>query len=303
VTLTVRNVPADELRPKIAQMLAAFTAAKRAIKRTDGLEFVGLRKLECTYNAEHDEYHPHFHVHVKGEAAARALVKRWQEQFPNETDQRAQDIKAVDGGEESLRELFKYFTKLVAKRRFMPAKALDVIFRAMRGRRVYQPVGFTVATDDDDEGELAPDKGTPATSRPGEDVRWEWSQEASDWVDTDTGECLTGYEPAQKFRELVESVKRRDDLPPVRSIAPEESNGDVKKLRAHMAKKMDAHAYARAPMVPKVVSRQLQKIFALNAERADAMAAQLATAGAEQLDLSRELAPTARESMGRRDMM
>jgi hypothetical protein len=301
VTLTVRNVPAAELRDTIATMLAGFTAAKRAIKRTDGLEFVGLRKLECTYNALTDEYHPHFHVHVRGQAAARALVRRWLDYFPDVTDAQAQDCRPVDGTDDSLREIFKYFTKLVAKRKLMPAKALDVIFRAMRGRRVYQPVGFTVANDDDDEGDLELDKGTPAISRPGEELRWEWSQQASDWVDADTGECLTGYEPAEKLRELL-TIKR--DLPPVRGIPSESSNADVRELRAAMTKKLEHAARQRAPLAPaKVLSKQLQKIFALSRERADTMAAQLDTGGDTQISFARELGVSVREFTREREFM
>jgi hypothetical protein len=134
-------------RPTIARMLAGFTAAKRAIKRTDGLEFAGLRKARMHIQRADRRVPSAFSLSRQRASAARALVKRWLEYFPEVTDARAQNIRPVDGDDSSLRELFKYFTKLVANRKLMPAKALDVIFRAMRGRRVYQPVGFTVATD------------------------------------------------------------------------------------------------------------------------------------------------------------
>lgn len=40
--------------------------------------------------------------------------------------------------------------------------------------------------------------GTDSTTTPmrrGEKVAWDWVQQAHDWVDHDTGEALSGYEP------------------------------------------------------------------------------------------------------------
>ncbi len=145
VTLTIPNVGAAELPGAIEGMHRAFTAAKRAIKRTDRITFRALRKLECTHNQVRGDFHPHFHVIVDGEAGARALVRRWLEAYP-EAVAAAQDVRPCGAG--SAKELFKYFTKLVTKvqtkggaviSRVTPPEALDVIFRAMRGRRVGAP--------------------------------------------------------------------------------------------------------------------------------------------------------------------
>jgi len=100
-------------------------------------------------------------------------------------------------------EMFKYFTKLVAKkaegtapRSFAPAAALDVVFRAMKGRRVYQPMGFRVAKDNLNESEEIGAVGdTPSPVRHGEAIIWEWRQNLHDWIDFETGEALSGYEP------------------------------------------------------------------------------------------------------------
>jgi hypothetical protein len=61
------------------------------------------------------------------------------------------------------------------------------------------------ASPDDDDSALVPLEGTDATVRHTERVNWEWSQSATDWVDLETGLCLTGYEPERTFRQLVES--------------------------------------------------------------------------------------------------
>jgi hypothetical protein len=124
-------------------------------------------------------------------------------------------------------------------------------------------------------------------TRPGDDIRWEWSQPANDWVDVDTGECLTGYEPSDHFKTLVSSLTAtRADLPAVRSIAPESGTDDVNFLRELMAKRLDAHIRERAPFAPpEVISKQLQKIFALRPDQARTIAAEITGTGPSQLDL------------------
>ena len=206
VTLTVRNVPKEELPATLDGMIKAFQGAKLAMRRTDRVKLVALRKLECTHNERTREFHPHFHVIVSGEAAARLLVLRWLEAYPDSADVKGQDIRPCDTA--TVREVFKYFTKLVAHTRMVDPKALDVIFQSMKGHRVYQPVGFTVsaALPDDDEATLIPIESTDATIRAAESVKWEWLQGAADWVDLETGLCLTGYTPDDAFRELVEGM-------------------------------------------------------------------------------------------------
>ena len=148
VTLTIPNVPAGLLPNTLHALLRAFPRIARGIRRTDRLPFKALRKLEVTYNRFTDTYHPHFHLVVEGRAAADALLRRWLASFPEASEQ-AQDIRPCD--EVGLRELFKYFTKLTTRvsadgdRQAIPLEALDTIFQAMRGRRVYQPMGFRVA--------------------------------------------------------------------------------------------------------------------------------------------------------------
>lgn len=222
VTLTAPNVAGAQLDAEVDRYLADFTAAKRAIKRTDGIRFVALRKLECTYNPRRGDYHPHFHVVVDGEAAARALVARWLELRPDATAA-AQDARRCGDGD--LRELFKYFTKLVTRsdatedrpgKRVADVAALDTIFQAMRGHRVYQPVGFRLTTPNeaaaDEEASVGEDGHTAAPAGVS-GALWEWSQGAHDWVNPDTGECLTGYDPSDAMRQLVEDLGARLTTP------------------------------------------------------------------------------------------
>lgn len=240
VTLTLRNVKASALADTIRDMMRTFQAIKLQLKRSrtlvrhkhrtwkgapelggllEPVKLVALRKLECTYNAARDDYHPHYHVIVQTRAMADALRERWLEAMGERAEPEPQDVRACD--RDGLREVFKYFTKLMAKTRSkrgetgrsapVDPRALDTIFRAMKRQRVYQPVGFTVAKDDE-ETEIETDEGTPALTRVGESVLWEWSQDATDWVDRKTGDCLTGYEPALKFRDFVQRIGRAPPL-------------------------------------------------------------------------------------------
>ncbi len=195
VTLTVPNVAAHQLGETIDLMLRAIPQMSRAIKRTDGLKFRALRKLECTFNFRRGDYHPHVHLIVEGRAQAEALVGRWLELFP-EARRAAQDIRPCGPGE--AKELFKYFTKLATKAADgtslpIPVEALDIIFSAMRGRRVYQSVGFTLlaSPEQDEEAPLGLTGRTAAPSRIGESIEWNWSQLLADWFDPTTGELLT----------------------------------------------------------------------------------------------------------------
>ena len=212
VTLTLKNMPAPELPSTLNNMVKAFQAAKLAMRRTDQVKLVALRKLECTYNFRTAEYHPHFHVVVNGELAARLLVLRWLEQHPDTADSKGQDIRRCDN--DSVREMFKYFTKLVAKTRMVPPAALDVIFQSMKGHRVYQSVGFVITRKVPDESEelMAPVNATEAPVRRSECVTWDWCQRLADWVDFETGECLTGFEPEARLRHIVEGSEEAVSL-------------------------------------------------------------------------------------------
>lgn len=207
VTLTLPNVPGFALADTIGEMLEAFTSCKRAIKRTHGLQFRAIRKIEVTHNPDRNDFHPHLHVIVDGEIEARALVALWLDRVPGAVAA-AQDVRPVTDG--TLLEAFKYFTEVISKgtkRRVDPA-SLAVIFEAMQGRRVWQPVGFTIPSEDltDPEALTGLDAVNKASSRLSERVVWRWVQEYSDWVDWETGDTLTGYSPGDTWGALVEAV-------------------------------------------------------------------------------------------------
>ena len=96
-------------------------------------------------------------------------------------------------------ELFKYFTKIVTKQQIY-LKPLDVIFSAMRGMRVFQPMGIKKDVSEDIK-ELQSERYADLESR---EVEWTWLD--TDWIDRTTGETLTGYTPSETFQRLVNST-------------------------------------------------------------------------------------------------
>lgn len=213
VTLTMRNCVAADLEQRIEDMQSAFQSCYRGIRRTDKLEFVAVKKLECTYSVPRDDYHPHYHVIVDGRDVAECLVSRWLSWWGGLADRRAQHVAEADEG--SLLELFKYFTKLTTKsrdgrtRQIAPVEALDVIFCAMHRRHVWRPYGFRLSDYEEEliEGDEIKDlERSPAFKRVGEKAIWDWVQDLHDWVDKTTGEALSEYEPGERFSQFVESI-------------------------------------------------------------------------------------------------
>jgi len=200
VTLTLENCSGEALPGVLDGMLRAWQSSRSRLNRTLGLRLVALRKIECTSRRD-DDYHPHIHAVVQGRATAEALVDAWLKFAPKWTgrdaQRAAQDLKECDEG--ALLELFKYFTKLSTNGKRIPAARLDVIFQAMKGRRVFQPCGFTLSEADDLE-EIEVEGSTPAISQLDQDVLWWWDQLLADWVDEETGECLTGHSPPEDER-------------------------------------------------------------------------------------------------------
>lgn len=199
VTLTRPTVPAERLVAQWDKMSEAFTLIRKS-KVFRKNNWSGLRKVECTIRPN-EHYHLHYHILINSLDGAEYMVKRWLDLNP-ESDPKAQDIREVNGQKGYL-EIFKYFTKLIAKDyrcknvyRFIDYNRLDVIFRFMRGRRVFQPFGSLHSVqedfeDDELDGQMLEQANTI----------WKWMD--SDWYEVTTGESLTGYDPTAALVDLL----------------------------------------------------------------------------------------------------
>jgi len=194
VTLTVRNVTGNELGRAVSDMVSTFqkiagTLKKRA-QRGKGAKFVGVRKFECTANAGRDDYHPHFHIIVRGEANAHALRRAWLNANLGYARSVAQDVRKADVNKSI--ELFKYVSKLVVKieggsARGVYADMQNVIFESIRGIRTLQSFGFKLPTIHDGEVQ---DQGDSQINAGARDGLFLYDHSCANWGEIETGELL-----------------------------------------------------------------------------------------------------------------
>jgi hypothetical protein len=198
VTLTVPNIEGQRLKQTIEGMVKTFVTIKRSIERNEKTKVKGIRKIECTYNDTKDNYHPHFHLIIEGKENAEKIVSQWLKRYPKAT-RKAQDIKQAQEG--TMQELFKYFTKLVTKETFYP-KQMDIIFRAMKGKRVFQAFGIKKQVSEDiDNIEVQ------KTIHLGfENEIYVWDKYLMDWVSSD-GVIVADYTPGKKYLKYLDKLK------------------------------------------------------------------------------------------------
>lgn len=213
VTLTIPNVPGNLLFSSLNKMLKDFKKIVRKIQYQK-LSFVGLRKIECTFNPERNDYHPHCHCLVKGKKVAELLKQEWLKCYLNAEDY-LQDVRQADVG--SLMEFFKYFTKVISTksrknnkdgmkppveyRRKIYITALDVIFQAMYNRRTYQNYGFKAQNIDEMSEEII-----ELAENNNEINYFKWEKELHDWLNIASGEVLTGFEPSGALKRLLDDI-------------------------------------------------------------------------------------------------
>jgi hypothetical protein len=200
VTLTIPNVNKAELKPVIAGMIRTFQNIVKANRRA-GNALNGVRKLECTYNAVFDTYHPHFHMIIDGNENGNAFIAEWLKRYP------FADIKAQDNrpckGIEGLKELFKYTTKIVTKTgnsspHMIYVSALDTTFKAMYGVRTFQSFGNVKMVKEEIE-ELEADEYEDIEAV--EFIVWQWK--GNDWHSMIDNKPLTNYIPSKAMIELL----------------------------------------------------------------------------------------------------
>lgn len=224
VTLTLPNVLGYDLRETIEQMIKHLQTIqdyfkKRKQRGLQGWQLVGLRKLECTHNVITDLFHPHFHFIISGKEAANGLRAEWLRRVETATI-KAQDVRKAGKGSE--KELFKYFAKMVTKvdgKNATLTEPLDVIFQAMRGLRVFQPMGLKKEVSEEIE-EL---KAVEVVGIKPVEEKTLWGWFGIDWANYETGEALAGYIPSEQAEELNGNIFR--NVEELRAGKPKPLNG------------------------------------------------------------------------------
>ena len=148
LTLTIPNVPAIELRNTIKNMGKTIRKIQDNRRKAHLPLITGVRKLECTYSVDRDDYHPHYHFIIESEQIANEVIEAWLNFYPNANIKAQKTITATD-----CKELFKYFTKLTSKTgdkykngsklidEWCFPEAIDLIFQAISHLRIIQPMG------------------------------------------------------------------------------------------------------------------------------------------------------------------
>jgi Replication protein len=221
LTLTIPNVPGKELRITIKKMIATVRGIQEY--RRQKLKLPGInciRKLECTYNAEKNNYHPHFHFIIDGLTEANYLLEAWLEKYP-EADRRAQKI--VEAYNPA--ELFKYFTKLTSKTSTVVDKkgkiriaqeyhfpeALDTIFQAIERVRIIQPMGKIKLVQDDID-ELHAEEIDETVEQDAESNKfYVWN--GTNWYSPYTGVLLSSFEPNKNLRIFADKIRYLERIP------------------------------------------------------------------------------------------
>lgn len=229
ITLTRPNVKADQLKGEVKQyqVLWREISKSRTYRMFMKMGIIGIRKFECTYHATeflkngvpdpwYDTYHPHLHLLVSSREFAEFILNEWLRLNPD-SSRDAQNIRKVDGSNGYL-EIFKYFTKLIAKdntgRRFFDAIHMDVIFRAVHRRQVYFRIGTNAAwggkeIKEDETDEVAMIESDASSAF----YTWLESDEFYGYYDVDTGETLTELPKNGRLFEIItESEKKISDL-------------------------------------------------------------------------------------------
>jgi hypothetical protein len=214
ITLTVKNCTGDKLRQTIETMIKQFRQIQDLRRKQKKTPLKCIRKIECTYNPDTNEYHPHLHLILEGFRQGCELIYEWLKRNPTAVME-AQDIRQCY---EPI-ELFKYFAKLTSKsgkdtKHYKGSKlindewhypeALDLIFRSIEGIRIIQPMGGVKMVSDEIE-ELE--------TQEVENIQEEntiWIYRGSDWIDTSTAEMLTGYYPTEREHKYSQRIKYID---------------------------------------------------------------------------------------------
>jgi hypothetical protein len=201
-TLTIRSIPASRLPRLINKMNEGFQRIKdrhrKRGQRGNGVQFVGIKSLECNFNPEKKTYNPHFHIIFKTKEMADTFknewLKLWTERWAMSY---AQKTTRIYNSEKALIETVKYGSKIFTEpdlkkkaqnnsaNKILYVAALDTIFMAMKGHRIFERFGFNLP-------KKQKTKGVNLTIL--ENYKeWLFNIQKSDWENPESEELLTGY--------------------------------------------------------------------------------------------------------------
>lgn len=218
VTLTVKSVKVRSLKKVMRGMIRGFQLIhdrqRKRHERGKGIKLLGIKSLECNFNPEPKTYNPHYHLIVPDKETAELVINEWLKQWTKKwANRKAQNMRKVTSLETDLVETIKYGTKIFTdpegkkytkktkgnpKNGMIYVSAMDNIFAAMQGLRVFDRFGFNLPKSQKPDGASL----TVLT----EYDKWEFVPEQGNWINIETGRPLTDYMPGV---ELSEALKNR----------------------------------------------------------------------------------------------
>ena len=217
VTLTVKSCKECDLKflfdACYKAMRITLNRLKKRHQRGKGIKVMGIKSFECNFNPITKSYNPHFHLLVPSKEIAQLLMDEWLTTWkPKDgkwrkfyAGRKGQDMRPLKNLEDDLIETIKYGAKIfidpdMKKKKkastspLIYAYALDNIYAAMKSRRLFDRFGF----------DLPPQ---PIKENSEKTVRnpevWKYSVNDTDWINKDTGECLSGYSMPPELEYLI----------------------------------------------------------------------------------------------------
>ena len=219
VTLTIKAVQAKRLKPVISNMIEGLNRIigkyKKRKQRGNSSKWMGIKSLECNFNQLKRTYNPHFHLIVNSRETAEAVKREWLTVSKQGwTDEKAQCIIEVTDLRKTLIEVIKYSSKIFTEpdpknnkgqkgNRKVYVRALYNIMEAMQGHRLFDRFGFN-------NSNAYTSKGTSKVLV-NPDI-FNYFSELSDWIDCDSGEKLSDYQPDSGLSFLLGEGIDRDSI-------------------------------------------------------------------------------------------
>lgn len=211
VTLTVKAHGRVNIRVLMKGIIKAFRQIcgkyRKRKQRGKGLPLIGIKSLECNYNPVTHTYNPHLHLIVANRQMAEILVNEWLQKWtPKFTHKAGQHKRAVIDRERDLIEIVKYGSKIFtepdvnrkAKQtgQKIYVAALDNIFQAMKGIRIFERFGFNLPPVNPESGQML------AVNNYDE---WVFDTSRFDWCNTTGYGKLSNFYPLPELLELLEN--------------------------------------------------------------------------------------------------
>ncbi len=212
LTLTVKSCKARQLSLYIKKFIQGFQRItekhRKRYQRGKGKKLIGIRSLECNFNPIRQTYNPHFHVITKDRETAEVLLSEWLKLWtPNFAKRRAQNIQKVNNLESGLIEIIKYGSKIFTEPHLKKqkkqsdtvqiyVKALSVILKAMKGKRIFDRFGFNLPSKV--KIDFIPAKLLSNYNE------WEYDVSSTDWINKLSGEKLCSYDMPSDLQSIME---------------------------------------------------------------------------------------------------